>query len=300
MPRVLLIDDDRIQNRLITEAVRSFREPSLVEWAADYETGLEKLAGGNFDVCLLDYGLGDRNGLDLLKEAISQGCRTPVIMLTATSGHEIDDAALEAGAIDYLVKGDVTPVLLERSIRYSLKLSGTLAKLKELASVDQLTGLLNRREFQVAIEAEWERHLRYGTGLALVLVDVDDFKKINDTFGHTGGDEVLKWIARILKSNVRTVDKCFRFGGDEFACLLADSDEVQAGHCGLRLVTTLAEVQIPMSHGKHASVHVSAGGAGVGPGADSIESLIRATDAALYEAKRRGRNQSVVASELAR
>jgi len=298
MARVLLIDDDRMQNRLITEAVRLFREPSLVEWAADYKSGLEKLSGGAFDVCLLDYGLGDRNGLDLLKEAVKQGCRTPVIMLTATSEHEIDEAALKAGAIDYLVKGEVTPVLLERSIRYSMKLSGTLAKLKELASVDQLTGLLNRREFQMAIEAEWERYLRYGTGMALVLVDLDNFKKVNDTFGHAGGDEVLTWIARILKSNVRTVDKCFRFGGDEFACLLTDSDEAQARHCGLRLVSTFADVEIPLPNDKHTSVHVSAGGAGVGPAIKSIDALIRAADAALYEAKRRGRNQSVVASEV--
>ena len=300
MPRLLLIDDDRMQNRLIAEAVRSFREPFLVDWVDSYEAGLEKLTGGGYDVCLLDYGLGDRNGLDLLKAAISKGCSIPVIMLTANSDPAIDEAALEAGALDYLVKGEVTPVLLERSIRYTCKLSGTLGRLKELASLDQLTGLLNRREFQVAINAEWERHLRYGTGLALVLVDVDNFKSINDTYGHSGGDEVLSWIARILRSNVRTVDRCFRFGGDEFACLLTDSAEPQAANCGLRLVTTLADVGIPLADGRHAAVHASAGGAGLGPGIASPDALIRAADAALYEAKRRGRNQSVVASQISR
>jgi diguanylate cyclase (GGDEF)-like protein len=298
MPRLLLIDDDRIQNRLIAEAVRSFREPYHVDWAPDFESGLEKLTGGGYDVCLLDYGLGDQNGLDLLKEAIAKGCRTPVIMLTATSDHTIDDAALDAGAIDYLVKGEVTPVLLERSVRYSRKLAGTLGLLKDLASIDQLTGLLNRRVFQSALDSEWERHIRYGTGLALVLVDLDNFKAVNDTHGHAGGDEVLTWVSRILKSNVRTVDRCFRFGGDEFACLLSDSDENQAAHCGARLVSTLADLEIPLSDGRRVSVRVSAGGASVAPVIQSPDGLIRAADAALYEAKRRGRNQSVVASQV--
>jgi two-component system cell cycle response regulator len=300
MPRLLLIDDDRVQNRLITEAVRSFREPFHVDWAPDFETGLEKLTGGGYDVCLLDYGLGDRNGLDLLKEAVAKGCRTPVVMLTANSDHTIDDAALDAGALDYLVKGEVTPVLLERSVRYSRKLAGTLGLLKDLASIDQLTGLLNRREFQSALDSEWERHIRYGTGLALVLVDLDNFKAVNDTHGHAGGDEVLSWISRILKSNVRTVDRCFRFGGDEFACLLSDSDELQAAHCSTRLVSTLADLEIPLSDGRRASVRVSAGGAGVTPEIQSPDALIRAADAALYEAKRRGRNRAVVASQVAK
>jgi two-component system, cell cycle response regulator len=300
MPRLLLIDDDRMQNRLITEAVRSFREPFFVDWVEDYDSGLEKLSGGSYDVCLLDYGLGDRNGLELLKAAISKGCRTPVVMLTANSDHAVDDAALEAGALDYLVKGEVTPVLLERSIRYSRKLAGTLGQLKDLASLDQLTGLLNRREFNAALSAEWERHLRYGTGLALVLVDLDNFKAINDTHGHAGGDEVLTWVSRILKSNVRTVDRCFRFGGDEFACLLSDSDESQAAHCGARIVSTLADLDVPLSDGRRASVRVSAGGAGATPGIQSTDALIRAADAALYEAKRRGRNQAVVASQVAK
>ena len=298
MPRLLLIDDDRMQNRLIEEAVRSFREPFHVDWAPDFDSGLDKLIGGGYDVCLLDYGLGDRNGLDLLKAAIAKGCRTPVVMLTANSDHAIDDAALDAGALDYLVKGEVTPVLLERSVRYSRKLAGTLGQLRDLASLDQLTGLLNRREFQSAIDSEWERHLRYGTGLALVLVDLDNFKSVNDTHGHSGGDEVLSWISRILKSNVRTVDRCFRFGGDEFACLLSDSDELHAAHCGARLVATLADLEIPLSDGTRVSVRVSAGGAGVTPEIQSPDGLIRAADAALYEAKRRGRNQAVVASQV--
>lgn len=270
----------------------------MVDWAPDFDSGLEKLLSTAYDVCLLDYGLEDRNGLELLKAAIGKGCRTPVIMLTANSDPVIDQAALEAGALDYLVKGEVTPVLLERSIRYSRKLAKTFQRLKELASVDQLTGLHNRREFQIALSAEWERHLRYGTSLALVLIDVDNFKAINDSHGHAGGDEVLMWISRILRSNVRTVDRCFRFGGDEFACLLADSDEEQAAHCGTRLVTTMADLEVPLSDGRHASARVSAGGAGVSQEIESPEALIRAADAALYEAKRRGRNRSIVASEI--
>lgn len=296
--RILLIDDDRMQARLIEEAVRGFRDRwHSVDWASTYAAGLEKLCSGSYALCLLDYALDDGDGLGLLREAVARGVTTPVVFLTASSDPEVDQAALEAGAVDYLVKGEVTPALLERSVRYTLRLAQTMEQLRALAAVDQLTGLFNRREFARCMREEWERNLRYGQPFAVVLLDVDHFKSINDTHGHLAGDESLHWVARLLKSNTRSVDKLFRVGGDEFACLLTETDESAAMVCAERLVATLGDAPIPLAD-THTRVTLSAGVAAVSLAMVSSDALLRAADAALYAAKERGRNRAVAYSKL--
>src|SRR6185503_9755030 len=130
--------------------------------------------------CLLDYQLGDRDGLQLIREAVERECRTPIVFLTAETAHRVDVDAMNAGALDYLVKGEITPPALERSLRYALKLGDTLEELRRLATRDQLTGMLNRREFDRLLAQEQERAKRFGHSLALVMVDIDHFKSVND------------------------------------------------------------------------------------------------------------------------
>ncbi len=159
MPRrLLLIDDDRLQFRLVTAQFKNFvGEQYELDWASTYEEGLQKLLGGTHAACLLDYQLGERDGLQLIREAVAQGCRTPIVFLTAETAERVDIAAMNAGALDYLVKGEITPRMIERSIRYALKLGDTLEALRRLATRDQLTGLLNRREFERILTEEDER-----------------------------------------------------------------------------------------------------------------------------------------------
>src|SRR5258706_12372007 len=106
--------------------------------------------------------------------------------------------------------------MIERSLRYALKLGETLEALRELATHDQLTGLLNRREFDRILEEEMERASRFGHSIALIMVDVDRFKQINDQHGHLVGDVILREVTKRLTAAVRTVDRVTRFGGDEF------------------------------------------------------------------------------------
>src|SRR5688572_3063269 len=150
MPRrVLLIDDDRLQFRVTQAQFAAFQSDVYddLAWAGTFEEGLEKLCSGEYAVCLLDYQLGERDGLQLIHEALAQGCRTPIVFLTAETADSVDLAAMNAGALDYLVKSEITPRMLERSLRYARKLGDTLEELRQLATRDQLTGLLNRREF---------------------------------------------------------------------------------------------------------------------------------------------------------
>ena len=113
-----------------------------LDWVQTYQAGLKEIERGDHDVYLIDHYLGAYSGLDLLKEAVQAGCQAPLIIVTAQSDREIDQAALKAGAMDYLVKGKLDGQLLERSIRYALERNRLLTKIRELAVRDALTGLI--------------------------------------------------------------------------------------------------------------------------------------------------------------
>ena len=132
--RILLIDDDRLQFRLTQAHFENFETRYALDWAETYEDGLAKLLSGDYAACLLDYQLGERDGLQLIREAVARDCRTPIVFLTAEAAHRIDLEAMNAGALDYLVKGEITPRMIERSLRYALKLGDTLEALRRAAT----------------------------------------------------------------------------------------------------------------------------------------------------------------------
>lgn len=297
--KVLLIDDDRLQFRLTQAHLKSFRTDLYeLEWAATYEDGIDRLLSGDFAVCLLDYQLGERDGLQLIREAVARGCRTPIVFLTAETADRVDIEAMHAGALDYLIKGEITPRMIERSLRYALKLGDTLEALRRLATRDQLTGLLNRREFDRIISEERERSLRFGHSLGLVMIDLDHFKAINDTHGHPAGDEVLREAARRVSGMARTVDRVARFGGEELALILIQTNLANSTEVARRVCAALAREPILVSESVALTVTASAGVAVMPQNAASEADLVAAADKALYAAKQRGRNRAVAFDEL--
>lgn len=297
--KILLIDDDRMQFRLTQAHVRSFQTDLYeLEWASTYEDGIARLLSGEHAACLLDYQLGERDGLQLIREALAAGCRTPIVFLTAETADQVNIEAMNAGALDYLVKGEITPRMIERSLRYAVKLGDTLDALRRLATHDQLTSLLNRREFDRIIGEERERALRFNHGLGLVLVDIDHFKSINDTHGHPAGDAVLREVARRLTAQVRTVDRVARFGGEEFALVLMQTDAANALEVARRVCVAVSRDPILATDTVALNVTISAGVALLPADASSEATLISAADKALYAAKQRGRNRVVVFSEV--
>ena len=299
--RLLLIDDDRLQQKLLEAMVRNFRSgPFELDDATNYADGMKKLLSGKYAACLLDYRLNDGDGLALLREARIAGSVTPVIVLTADDSEEIDIAAMEAGAADYLVKGTFTPRLLERALRYALKLDETLAQLRQLALRDELTRLLNRREFQRILEEEWDRSVRFKRPFTLVMVDIDHFKRINDQHGHQTGDEVLRHVASLLAGQVRNVDRVARYGGEEFALMMIETDQKSAVETMQRLGLLLAETPcvVPFND-LTIPVTLSAGVATSLEDAGSASDLVAAADRALYAAKEGGRNRIVTTNGVA-
>ena len=295
--RILLIDDDRLQFRLTHRMFDSFRgERFELEWSDNFEDGLARLLKGNYTACLLDYQLGPRDGLELISAAVAQGCHTPIVFLTAETSANVDTAAMNAGALDYLVKGEITPRSLERSLRYALKLGDTLGQLRQLATTDQLTGLLNRREFDRLLAEEVERARRFERPLALVLLDLDHFKDINDQHGHPAGDAVLRTVAARITGTVRTIDRVARIGGEEFAVLLMETSIEQAAAAAQRLVEVVRGEPVSASDGIRLPVTISVGVAVAPTHAKESAALIEAADKALYAAKRAGRNRMVLAA----
>ena len=288
--KILLIDDDATIAELVGFMVGAFRrEHFVVEHRASFAEGLQSLLGGDYVLCLLDYHLGERNGLELLREAKAQHCPTPVILLTGDSNEETDVAAMEGGAVDFLEKIDLTPRMLERTVRYALKMAAALAQLQEQAAHDGLTGLLNRREFDRRLLEEWQRSVRFKRPLSLVMMDLDRFKIINDTHGHPVGDEVLRHVAALLAGQIRQVDGVARYGGDEFALLLVETDRAsaQAVASRLRAVVAATPYRDPGAD-LTIGVRISTGVAEWPDSAEKLPQLMAVADAALYEAKRLG------------
>ena len=167
-------------------------------------------------------------------------------------------------------------------------------ELFRLATTDVLTGILNRRRFLELGEAEQMRVARYGTDSALLMLDLDHFKNVNDRYGHSVGDEVLRSFAREVTGLLRTVDVFGRLGGEEFAVLLPETDTEGAVVFAERLRNAVAAMQVPVENGA-VGITVSIGIAKVCAGGASLDQVLVAADRALYRAKESGRNQTVLA-----
>lgn len=301
--RVLLVEDDEDDFVLTTSLLSEIENQKVdVEWAATYVDALSALGKGGHDVCLVDYDLGERTGLELLREAAAVYPSVPMIMLTGQGGYEVDAEAMRAGAADYLVKDEVSTPTLERSLRYAIQHSRLVESLRRLASRDELTGLYNRRAMGELLAEEADRHRRYGRPAALVMLDVDYFKSVNDSYGHPLGDEVLRWLAQLVRDTVRTADIPARYGGEELAVILPEMNSLQALGMAERLRRRVAARPFE-SRGRdglpvRVPVTVSLGVAALPEDALGAEALLAAADEGLYAAKRGGRNRAVRFGDL--
>jgi diguanylate cyclase (GGDEF)-like protein len=165
-------------------------------------------------------------------------------------------------------------------------------RLESLTSVDKLTGVYNRNYYEGQVQIEIERATRSGAKLSMLIVDIDDFKRLNDTLGHRKGDEALAMVADLIKKNLRKIDLPFRYGGEEFVVLLPGTSETEAFHTAERLRTVVATIQrFTDESGRRMPVRVSIGAAVFPDHAGSEEELFARADAALYRAKRKGKDR---------
>jgi diguanylate cyclase (GGDEF)-like protein len=194
--------------------------------------------------------------------------------------------------IGFLLLGLIFAYALART------LTGLHSQVAEQAVTDELTGLENRRRMQQRLADEGARAQRFGHQISALIIDIDDFKQINDERGHQQGDEVLRTIARIVSDSTRAIDIAARFGGDELALVLLETDAEGAMVLAERLRTQVSETEIELRNGESIHVTVSIGAATVPDSAESVEELIEAADQALLTVKRSGKDQVASAPKL--
>jgi diguanylate cyclase (GGDEF)-like protein len=182
-----------------------------------------------------------------------------------------------------------TAVAIQRSEYYHRS-----EELKRISITDSLTGLLNRRYFQERLAEEIERFKRHKLAFSLIMMDIDDFKRLNDTYGHVAGDDALATTARAIRGSIRAIDVAARYGGEEFTVILPQTSKKDARTMALRIGRAVARTPIPTHKGDPAYLTMSLGVASFPDDAQTLEDLLRHADQALYEAKRRGKNQAVV------
>ncbi len=301
--RVLIIEDSKPQADAAQKYLKSLGYKIFL--APDGKSAIKMLSTEVIDVCLLDLELPDMHGTKILQwiktnEATKRVC---VIIVTAKDSLGEKVMGLEAGAVDYLLK-PYNDMELQARIRSCLKtqalqdelekknqrLTELVDEVKKLAVTDHLTGLYNRRHMNKVLNQEFQRVKRYKDDLSCLMVDVDRFKRINDTFGHAIGDMVLSGIAKKLEECFRAVDIIARWGGEEFVVLMPKTTLKEATDAAQRLLESVSKAkfepigdeQITISVGLCNTPDIEIDGA---------ESIVDYADEALLEAKRNGRNR---------
>ncbi len=292
LPLILVADDDEDIRFLVRVVLE--RGGFRVVAAADGESALALAGTEAPDLVLLDVSMPGMGGHELC-QAITNGNPSPppVIFLSAHATPDDRVHGLAAGAIDYIVKPFDRSELLAR-VSSALRTRSRMTALAQNAAVDQLTGAMNRGQLDTQLEAAVAKVLRSGGNLGLVLVDIDQFESINDRYGHSTGDSVLRVVAGRLLSVIRAGDALFRYGGEEFCFLLEDADDRGAAALARRSVEAISSQPI-----MDIDVTASAGAAHWAPPLTRPQDLLNAADTALYEAKRCGRAQARSWSDLA-
>jgi diguanylate cyclase (GGDEF)-like protein len=319
---ILIVDDSDSTNRSLRAFLQSRGYPEVRTVTSGGEAlrllgeGTPAAAPGEVEVILLDVGLPDVDGLEVCRRVKAESALKdiPVLVVTGAADERTLEQAFAAGACDYLHKPVRLPELLAR-LRSALNLKRELdtiksrerelvqvtrqleqlnRELERLSILDELTGIANRRFFNVVLAQEWARAARAVLPLSLILIDIDFFKNYNDHYGHPEGDNCLRQVAGALSSLAKRPGDCVaRYGGEEFVVVLAHTGVQGAAAVAEGLRKKVANLGLEHAHSPVADrVTISLGVASTVPErGGSPELLLAAADQAVYEAKRAGRNR---------
>jgi diguanylate cyclase len=296
---ILIVDDDIIDTEMIVRALSRSKILCKITQVEMVDQALETLANNTFDVVLLDYNLPKRNGIELLIELKDMPTKSNTVVIMTSTSKEDDLAikSINAGAQDFLIKSEIDAFRLQRAIvnaqvRASLEqeLLNSHQRTKELAEKDNLTGLANRYYFDESLSHEIKKQQRDKTKLALLLIDLDYFKFVNDNYGHDIGDLLLIAVTKRITKCLRGNELFARLGGDEFAITLTNlASPFGASTVAKRIIESL---QKPFE----IEGHVISSGASIGISlcpSDSVDvkELFKYADIAMYRSKSDGRSQ---------
>ncbi|MBB1298938.1 MULTISPECIES: GGDEF domain-containing response regulator [unclassified Pseudoalteromonas] len=297
---ILIVDDDLVDRKLIKKMLISdgSHHHDITEVTCVPE-GLKAIEDTHFDIILLDYNMPKEDGIEMLIEmrAKPKLGNTAIIMISSSENSALAIECIEAGAQDFLPKGDITRDSLNKALIYAKKrfeaeqrMHNSYLAVKHMAERDQLTGLSNRYHFEEILKVMIANNKRAKNCVALLALDLDNFKNINDTLGHSVGDEILIQTVERIHSCLRQNEGFARLGGDEFAVIIGGICNInQIGMIANRI---LAEVSKPFLHeGRTLNCSVSIGSAIYPNDATESHELLKCADIAMYRSKQSGKSR---------
>jgi two-component system cell cycle response regulator len=295
---ILIVDDRKTSYERIAAVLE---HDHTVDVESVPSEALFRLAEGDYDLLLVSLGLESYDGLRLCSQvrSLERTRHTPILAIADAEESARLNRGLELGINDYVMRPiDKNEMLarvrtLVRKARYTERLRDNMQLSIEMAITDALTGLHNRRYMETHLGTLMEQAAARGKPLTVLVLDIDYFKKINDTYGHDAGDDVLREFAHRLKKSIRGIDLACRYGGEEFVVVMPDTDMAVATMVAERLRRRIASEPFPIHHNaKVVEVTISAGIA-ASRDADAAADVLKRADQALYQAKRDGRNRVV-------
>lgn len=297
-PRILVVDDEAGIRQTMKDFLTGHGYSVLT--AGEGEEALSLFQTYPIDLVIADIRMpGELNGLMLTRRIKDINPNTPVIVITGYATIDYAVESMKAGAVDFIAKPlrmSHTLFIIEKALETQRlrELAEMSEYYKRLSNIDEMTGIYNFRFFMQMLHNEMERHTRYPDPLCLLIVDIDDFKQINDRYGHLVGDSVLRRVAILLKRSIRGCDILARYGGEEFSVILPATALKDAVVVSERIRNAVAEHRFHLPDGltlDHVTVTIGLGT--FSPSDTSPDTLIKKADQALYTGKNQGKNRVV-------
>ena len=293
MEKILIVDDSVMQAARLKAILEDEYEITVAHTA---EEGLRYASSEGFSLILLDVIMPDMDGFMLLKrmqeEIITRS--VPVILITSLSDIQDEERGFMLGAVDY-IKKPFHPVIVKARVNTHIKLYGYRKQVEKQSMTDQLTGIANRRRYEEYSCNKWREAVRLKCTFSICMIDIDNFKVYNDTFGHPAGDKVIAAVANVISTHLqRATDFVARYGGEEFIAIISGEEGSKAFQHAKRIKQEIEDLHIPHDPSVSEWVTVSIGGVTVVPkNGDQYQAYLKIADTMLYDAKRYGRNRVV-------
>lgn len=295
--KILVVDDEKDARETIAELLEL--DDYEVETTGSGAEAIEILKKKHFDLVITDLLMDNIDGIELTKTVRNMGFDMPIIVMTGFATIERAVESIKAGAWEFINKpfhNDQIKLAIDKALETQRlqKLADKSDYYKKLSSMDELTGLANYRFFIEALKHELGRAERYQRPLSLLMLDIDNFKRCNDRYGHLTGDAVLREIALLFQKNIRGCDTAARYGGEEFVIIIPETNHPEAYNMAERIRQSICEHQFQNRSGSETfTVSITIGIASYPEDAADEKALIEASDKALYRGKAEGKNRVV-------
>lgn len=298
MEKILIVDDSILETQILKDILSDYYE---IFTAKTGKEGIEKAKSEQPVLILLDVIMPGNDGFEILKELKSkeETKDIPVIFLTSLASEIMEERGLLMGAVDY-IKKPYKPNIVKARVKIHIKMYLYRKTMENELSIDGMTGIYNRRDFEQRIKSDWKRAINERNFFSFLIIDIDYFKQMNDTYGHPEGDYVLRKVAHKIKDLIVHFEGYIaRYGGEEFAVILYQYDTKHAYEIAELLRKAIFGLNIPnINANPYHQLTISIGGSTMIPQeTDILEDFIKKADKALYQAKANGRNCVIWSTE---